>query len=427
MKNLLLFLFAFLTLPSLAQYGSDEVRIIVTPDHADWTYRVGEQAQFTVSVVREQCLVSDARVSYELGPEWYPVEKKSDVATRGGRLVVRGTLRTAGFLRLWVRATVRGHDYDGMATAAYEPERIKACAVCPPDFDAFWQGALAKARADVPLEPAMRLLPDRSAGKVNVYEVSFQNVRSGSRTYGMLCVPKAPGRYPCLLRVPGAGVRPYNGDTDIASRGAITLEIGIHGVPVTMPQQVYDDLFHGSLWNYFYNNMDSREELWYYRVFVGAVRAVDFVATLPEWDGHTLGVTGSSQGGALSIAVAALDKRVSFLAAIHPALCDHRGHLAGRAGGWPHWFRYFPNPTKQRLATADYYDTVNFATRLTQPGWYAWGYNDDVCPPTSTYAAYNAITAPKQLHPYPESRHWWFKEEYEAWQKWLLAQLGIRN
>ena len=61
------------------------------------------------------------------------------------------------------------------------------------------------------------------------------------------------------------------------------------------------------------------------------MRGVDFIAALPEWDGKTIGVTGSSQGGFLSIAVAALDKRITFLAPVHDAMCDYEAEIHGVA------------------------------------------------------------------------------------------------
>ena len=75
--------------------------------------------------------------------------------------------------------------------------------------------------------PTKRLLPERCTKDVNVYEVSFQNMQWNWRTYGILCVPVKEGKYPALLRVPGAGVRPYGGDVWTASQGVVTLEIGI--------------------------------------------------------------------------------------------------------------------------------------------------------------------------------------------------------
>ena len=55
----------------------------------------------------------------------------------------------------------------------------------------------------------------------------------------------------------------------------------------------------------------------------------------------------------------------------------------------------------------------------------SWGYNDEVCPPTSMYAAYNSIQAPKELHPYLETGHFWYQEQYDAWNEWIWKQLGL--
>lgn len=418
------FMLCISTTSMLAQIHGSEIRVVVSPDHPDWVYQLKEKCTFTIQVYKAQNLLPDVKVDYELGPEWYPAEKKNGSLLKNGKLTVGSSMNTPGFLRCKVKACIDDKTYYGMATAAYAPETIRAHAVDPHDFDSFWEGTLKEAR-QIPLASTMELLPARCTEKVNVYQVSFQNIRQGSCTFGILCMPKKPGKYPALLRVPGAGVRPYYGDVETAAKGAITLEIGIHGIPVTMQQSVYDALAYGALYNYQYQNYDNRDNSYYKRVFAGALRAVDFIESLPQYNGKALGVTGSSQGGALSMVTAALDKRVTFYAAIHPAMCDHRAHLQKVAGGWPHYFCYFPNPTPQQVQTADYYDMVNFARRITVPGWFSWGYNDDVCPPTSTYAAYNCITAPKELHPYLETGHYWYQEQYDEWSQWLWAQMGL--
>ena len=74
------------------------------------------------------------------------------------------------------------------------------------------------------------------------------------------------------------------------------------------------------------------------RIYTGCVRALDFLTSLPQYDGENLGVIGGSQGGALAMVTAALDKRVKALVAYYPALCDLTGYLYDRAGGWPHMF-----------------------------------------------------------------------------------------
>lgn len=408
-----------------AQIRGQEITVMVSPDHADWTYQPNEECTFTIQVFNAQNLQPSATIDYELGPEMYPTEIKQGVPLKNGTYTVKYRLKEPGFVRCKVKAHVSGRTYEGIAAAAYAPDKIEAFTENPDDFDSFWQQALTEARL-IPLAPTMELLPERCTEKVNVYQVSFQNMRQGSRTYGILCVPKAAGQYPALLRVPGAGIRPYYGDLQTAEKGAITLEIGIHGIPVTMSQGYYDKLFQGALCNYWQTNTDNRDECYYKRVFIGAVRAVDFICSLPQYNGKALGVTGSSQGGALSFVTAALDKRVTCLAAIHPALCDHTAFLHGRAGGWPHYFYSTTAQSDQkRIAVSRYYDTVNFARRVSVPGWYSWGYNDEVCPPSSMYAAYNSISAPKALHPYLQTGHFWYQEQWDEWTLWLWKQLGL--
>lgn len=425
MKHFLICIIALLTFGQVthAQIRGNEIRVVVSPDHTDWTYELNEPCRFTVQVFKAQNLLEGAVIDYAIGPEMYPTETKEQVVLKTGKLELKGKMSQPGFFQCKVKAHVEGRTYEGLAKAAYAPAQIVATAENPTDFDGFWANAIEQAR-QTPLQPTMVLLPERCTEKVNVYHVSFQNVRPGSRTYGILCMPKQPGKYPALLRVPGAGIRPYYGDVTTAEKGAITLEIGIHGIPVTMTQDYYDKLFNGALWEYWKMNRDSREASYYYRVVLGSVRAVDFIQSLPEYNGQALGVTGSSQGGALSVMTAALHPGVTFYAAIHPAMCDHSGHLQKRAGGWPHYF-YQLSPTEAQRQTATYYDVVNFARRLKIAGWFSWGYNDEVCPPTSMFSAYNSITAPKEFHPYLETGHFWYQEQYDAWNDWLWKQMNL--
>lgn len=409
-----------------AQIIGNSVEVSVHPDRDGWTYKIGETARFHVAVTRSGTPIPNTTVDYKFGEEMYETTEKHGVELKNGTMTLDGTLKHAGFLRLTVTATVDGREYRGLATAAFSPEEIQPVATCPDDFDEFWQKALADARAAAPLESTRTLLPERSNDKVNVYEVSFQADRWGSRIYGILCVPTAPGRYPAMYKVPGAGVRPYTGDPWQAAKGCIELEIGVHGVSVTQPQQFYDDLAAGALNGYWEFNTDSRDKDYYKRVVIGAVRGIDFIASLPEWDGENLGVLGSSQGGFLTIACAALDKRVSCYAPVHPALCDHVASLKHKPCGWPHYFYGQDNPDKARVETSAYYDGVNFARRITVPGWFSFGYNDEVVPPTTSWAAYNVVTAEKEIHPYPRTAHFWYQEQYDEWIAWVDRHLGLK-
>ena len=426
MKRLAFLLLTVLTmLPIEAQIRGNSIVVTVEPDHQDWNYRVGEIAKFTVEVRRSGTLVNDVTIDYATGPEMYPDTKKT-VILKDGTLKLTGKMSSPGFYRVDVTAHVDGKDYRGACAAAFSPEKLQPSTVMPSDFKEFWEQSIAKARK-TDLDPTKRLLPERCTKDVNVYEVSFHNEQWGSRTYGILCVPVREGKYPALLRVPGAGVRPYEGDVYTASQGVITLEIGIHGVPVTMQQGVYDNLNNGALRGYWEFNMDSREKHYYHHVIMGCIRAMDYIEQYTPWDGKNAGVTGSSQGGFLTLATAGLDKRITCYAPVHAALCDHTNSLRGIACGWPHFFYWNKGKGQEKqIEVSRYYDGVNFARLINdqQRGWFSFGYCDDVVPPTTAWSTYNTVTGPKEISPYQATWHFWHQEQWDEWENWLLKELS---
>lgn len=423
--------------PPQAQLRVAAVQVRVAPDHRDWTYTPGEVPKFKITVTADNEPIDDVNVSYTIAPDMYVADPKTTALPLDGLVVEGGTMKDPGFLRCIVTTEVAGKTYKGIATAAFSPEKIVPYQQDPADFDAFWKSQL-DSLAKVPVEPVLTYLPDASTDKVDVYHVAIRTAgpnwtKVPARVYGILCEPKAPGRYPAVLKVPGAGVRPYSGDKDIAARGAIVLEIGIHGIPVNLPQQVYDSLGSGALNGYWQFNLDNKETYYYNRVYVGCVRANDFLTSRANWDGKNLLVMGGSQGGQLSLVTAGLDPRVTALAVTYPAGCDWAAELHGRAGGWPHPFAKWQwrgelsdLATPAKIATASYYDAVSFARRVKVPGYYNWGYNDEVCPPTSTYAAYNVITAPKTLGVTLELGHSWNEEQGAAINDWVVQTLGLK-
>ena len=409
-----------------AQPAEQFIKVVVAPDHSDWTYKTGENVKFTITVFQNGNILKNAVVKYETGPEKMETQKKDSLSLPNGTLVVdAGTMKEPGFLRCIAIAVVNGKSYRGLATAAFNPLQIEPAIGNPSDFITFWDKAKSDL-AKVPMDARMTLMPERCTENVNVYHVNLQNFRPGARLYGILCVPKKDGKYPAILQVPGAGVRPYTGDIVNAEKGFITFQIGIHGIPVNMDQLVYANLGSGALAGYWNYNLDDKDRFYYKRVYLGCVRANDFLVSLPQYDGINLGVIGGSQGGALSIVTASLDPRVKYWAAFYPALSDLTGYLKGRAGGWPHLFdksNLTFNNTKEKINTAGYYDVVNFARQLKAPGYYTMGFNDETCPPTSMYAAYNVITAPKELFLALETGHWTYPEQTEKLTNWLVGKL----
>jgi len=416
----------------LAQPRIGTVFVRVTVDRADWTYSPGDPVTFRIAVVQDGQPVPGAVVKYGYGPEMMPpaVEHTATVPAEG-LAVAAGTMKEPGFLRLVATTERHGRTYRGIATAGFAPGQIKPTTTDPADFDAFW-AAGKDALAKVPIEPRLTLLPEYCTAKVNVYLVSLQNVGAEidgapSRLYGILAEPKAEGKYPAVLEVPGAGARPYRGRVDLAERGIVTLQIGIHGVPVNLAPEVYDGLMRSAVAGYWVYNLDNRDRYYYRRVYLGCVRANDFLVGHPKFDGVNLAVTGGSQGGALTIVTAALDPRVKALAAYYPALSDVTGYLHGRAGGWPHMFRpegEGSHRTPEKIETSKYYDVVNFARRVKVPGLYTWGFNDETCPPTSMYSAYNVITAEKELLLTLETGHNQVPEQFARVNDWIAGAVG---
>src|SRR5690606_3153067 len=219
----------FLSLTTFAQSRPPHpIQVLVSPDKPDWTYAPGEEATFTIRVLKHQVPMEDVEISYAVGLEKMTPANQGTMKLKGGLAEIKGKLSEAGFLRCEAWITGDGKAYRGLATAGYAPETIRPTQQLPDDFWDFWNTAKAEA-AKIPLDAKLTLLHERCTEKAAVYQVDIQSFETGARLYGILAKPKAPGKYPAVLQVPGAGIRPYAGIVDLAEEGVITLQIGIHG------------------------------------------------------------------------------------------------------------------------------------------------------------------------------------------------------
>lgn len=408
-----------------AQPKQTLVTVAVSPDHSDWLYTCGEKPKFSVSVTTSHCPVADAKIHYEISEDMLAPIKKGDMVLKDGTTVITGyTMKKAGFLRCRVWATVDGRKYEECATAGFDIDRIEPKTVMPDDFVEFWEKAVA-ANRKIEMLPELTLVPEKCTSKVNVYSASFQNYCKGSRIYGTLCVPaRIEGKCPAILIVPGAGCRSRKGFYEEAEKGFVTFEIGIHGIPTVLPDEsLYTDLKNGSLLNYWFAGIDDKDNYFYKRVFLGCARAIDFLAELDFVDEDHIGVTGGSQGGALTITTAWLNPKVKCAAAFYPAMCDLTGYLHDQGNAWPYVFKNKKLATPERLETVKYYDVVNFARRLEVPVFFSFGYNDMIVCPTSTVGAYNVIRSPKSRMVVPQSRHYTYPEQWKARSKWMMENV----
>jgi cephalosporin-C deacetylase-like acetyl esterase len=422
-------LFSMFCLIRIAASAQDtKVQIEITPDHADWVYAVNEPVKFKVSITQDKKLLKNTKVKYTLAFEKMKVYLTQETILKEGTLEISAEgMNTPGFLTCRVFVEHDGQSVNSLCQVGFEPEKLRPMTDMPVDFVKYWNDAKAD-NAKIPMNPVMTRSEEYSNDKVDCYRIRVDNYRAGAHLYGYLAIPKGKGPFPAVLNVPGAGVAKMAPARGLAEKGVITLQIGIHGIPFTMEDSVYIDLRDAALYGYQYNNLDVRDQYYYKRVFMGCVRAIDFLFTLPQFDGKRLAVTGGSQGGALSIITTALDPRVKYLVSYYPALCDHLGYIYNRAGGWPHMFdegrAYFR--TAERIMNSKYYDAANFARLIKVPGFFSWGYNDPTCPVTSMYSAYNVVTAPKELFLELRNGHTRSRRQNEASDKWLLEKLGVR-
>src|SRR5512140_2283116 len=146
-----------LSVNALSQPATSLVKVIVSCDHKDWTYKVREEAKFSVQVLQYGNLMDNVTIDYEAGPEMLPDQKKEGIVLKTGKTEFSGTMKSPGFYRLRVWAVVDGKRYEGLATAAFEPEKIQPTVKNPEDFDTFWNNAISEARK-INLDPRITLM-----------------------------------------------------------------------------------------------------------------------------------------------------------------------------------------------------------------------------------------------------------------------------
>lgn len=421
-------LFIGVFLIALGQSSNHQyVTVVAEPDHADWTYHVGEKAHFTAYAIKENVRMEGVEITYSYGPDKLDAVKTATVKTGSdgmAHFTVPGA-KEPRFTSVRVKVTLDGRTYSSMTNIAFDPYDIKPTTTLPDDFEQYWSNAVEKA-SQLPMQPTLRYSEKESNDRVDVYYLRLQSYKKGNYVYGVLTVPKTPGRKPAILRLPGAAVRSFSGPNELAYQGFVVLEVGVHGIPVDQSPEIYHQLENGALSGYTTIGIDNRDTYYYKRSILGCVRAIDYLCTRDDVDTTRIATYGGSQGGMLSIMTAALSSHVSALFAYFPAFCELTGYYHGRGGGWPHLFRDPNEPNIQaRMEVSRYYDTVNFARLLKVPGFYAWGFNDPACCPTSTFSAYNVITAPKQLQVGRDTGHWLYPWQVDNAMQWLKKQFNM--
>ena len=272
----------------------------------------------------------------------------------------------------------------------------------PSDFDAFWDDVLQQASA-IPLDAELIPDPLRTSDDVEVFQVFYTSL-DHVRIAAWYCRPvKRAARTPAVMFLPG-----YQMDPPIlkewARKGYIALSIAPRGKLRSNRQ------FNPGYPNLLTHNIVDRHTYAYRGFYVDTWRGIDFLLSRPEVDPARLGVTGSSQGGGLTITTAAMRREIRAAAAGAPYLCGYVDSIE-LTHTYPYeeindYLRLYPERRRDVETTVAYFDGINFASRISCPIIVNIGLQDNVCPPETGYALFEHIAATeKQLYPYDGHGH----------------------
>lgn len=412
-------------------YKSDYLWLTV-PDHADWLYQTGENAKVEVSFCKYG-IPRDGELKYSIGNDMLQPDKHGSVKLKNGRAVINmGTKKTPGFRDMKLSVSLDGKTYEHHIKVGFSVDKIKPYTQEPQDFRSFWQKNVEELK-QVPMSYTKELYKDYCTDKIDCYLVKLQIDNMGHSMYGFLFYPKnaQPGKHPVVLCPPGAGIKTIKDpmrNKYYAENGFVRFEVEIHGLDPRISSETFGEIsraFNDRNGGYLANGLENKDIYYMKHVYVGLVRCIDFLTSLPEWDGKNVAVQGGSQGGALAIIAAGLDSRVTQCVANHPALSDMAGYAAkGGTGGYPHFCRQ-PQILSNTdcLNTLAYFDVVNFARYVKAPTYLTWGYNDVTCPPTTSYAVWNTLKCTKESLLTPINEHWTTTETNRGQMEWIKAHL----
>ena len=303
----------------------------------------------------------------------------------------------------WEHAGEKQRVFGGAVAA---PEQLEPSVKEPEDVDEFWAAKIAEL-GKKPMNP--RLTPlDVADDGVDYWQITMDGFR-GSQIHGQVARPKnGPSQLPALLRVQWAGVYGLKKEwvTGRAKAGWLALNILAHDLPIDEPPGFYAEQQAGPLKDYTRQGNEDRETSYFLRMYLSCYRAVEYLKSRPDWDGKTIVVTGTSQGGQQTFVTAGLHPDITAAMALVPAGADFNGNENGRAVGFPYWPGNLGDKDATAVAaTGGYFDIVNFASRIRAPMLVGVGLEDLSCPPAGVFTAINQLQSYHETVILPDSGH----------------------
>ena len=283
----------------------------------------------------------------------------------------------------------------------------------PADFDAFWAETLSAARA---LALAPRFEPiDYGLASVETFDVTF-NGYGGQPIRGWLLLPRhRSGKLPCVVEYIGyGGGRGFPIDWLLwSSAGYAHLIMDTRGQGSAWSPGATPDLPTEGSSVHFPGFMTlgvlDPQTYYYRRVFTDAVRAVEAARAHPEIDADHVAVTGGSQGGGIALAVSGLEPTVNAAMPDVPFLCAYQRATAivdtAPYSEITKFCKIHRDKVETVFNTLAYFDGVNFAPRAKSPALFSTALMDDICPPSTVFAAYNYYGGTKDIRVWQYNQH----------------------
>jgi cephalosporin-C deacetylase-like acetyl esterase len=310
-----------------------------------------------------------------------------------------------GFYRIEARISVSsGEIFEKQFNIGINPEKISAPVDAQPDFESFWQKTLGKVN-EVKHEYQLIPIERDQNSKTNLFRVEIKSI-DGITLRGWLELPKKPGLYPALFRVPGytENLEPVDKYDDLI---IFSFNTRNHGESDNIGERSYDMWVRG---------LEQPEGFFYHELIMDCLQGLDFLCSREDVDKNRIAVWGGSQGGGLSFAMAALDRRISLCIADIPFLCEFPRYF--ESSHWTEidaWFVKNPDQTWQSMfKTLSYFDMKNMADKITCPVYLGIGLQDDVCPPATSFVAFNKVQSQKEYNIYKYEYHGQPDSHYEG-------------
>ena len=281
----------------------------------------------------------------------------------------------------------------------------------PDDFDDFWNRSVAEMQA---IDPQTELRPHPlPAPFAECFDLYFTGM-GGARVHAKYLRPKQPGPHPALLMFHGYGASSGNWTDKL---GYVALGFSVAALDVRGQGGCSEDVggtTGRTASGHFIRGLDdSPEKMLFRQVYLDCAQLAGIVMAMPEVDASRVGATGGSQGGGLTLACAALEPRIKRAAPWFPFLCDYKRvwEMDLAVGSYAEIRDYFRSFDPRHLREDEvftrlsYVDIQFLAPRIQATTLMVVGLMDTVCPPSTQFAAYNKIAAPKELLIYPDFGH----------------------